>query len=185
MHSLFRLSVVLLLSLLHAVLAQDVDSGPAKGKVVPALRVFDATGESKGKTLDYAAERKERPTVYAFVQADRWDRPMARFFRELDKVVQKEGEDCAVVAVWLADDTEKTKEYLPRAQQSLQFQATALTCYPGEKAGPEAWGINPDAHLTIVVASKGKVAASLGYRSVNETDVPKVQEFLHKARTEK
>jgi hypothetical protein len=94
---------------------------------VPALRIFDATGEHRSKSLDYAAERKEKPTVYAFVRADRWDRPVARFLRELEKAVQKEGENRAVVAVWLTDDVEKAKEYLPKAEQSLQLQATALT----------------------------------------------------------
>jgi hypothetical protein len=120
-------SVVLLLTLPHAILAQDVESGPAKGMAAPAVRIFDATGEHTGKSLDYAAERKEKLKVYAFVRADRCDRPVARFLRELDKVVQNEGENHAVVAVWLTDDVEKAKEYLPKAEQSLQLQATALT----------------------------------------------------------
>jgi hypothetical protein len=182
MCSVCGLQVVLVLSLTRPVLAQDLESGPALGKTLPALRVFDATGENQGKTIDAAAVRKGRPTVYALVQAERWSRPMARFLRELDKAVQREGEDCAVVAVWLTDDIEKTKEYLPKAQQSLQLQATTFACYVGEKQGPGEWNINADAHLTIVVASKGKVAASLGYRSVNETDAPKVHEALQKAR---
>jgi hypothetical protein len=169
--------VVLLLGLACPVRGQDVQSGPARGKTVPALRVFDATGENQGKTVDVAGERKERPTVYAFVRADQWSRPMARFLRELDQAISKQGDEGAVVAVWLTDDAEKAKEYLPRAQQSLQLQATTFTCYPGDKAGPAEWGINPDAHLTVVVARRQKVAGSLGYRSVNETDVPKVLEL--------
>src|SRR5438874_10222916 len=83
--------------------AQDVVSGPEKGKAVPALKVFDVTGPNKGKELDYKAERKDRPTVYVFVRADKWDRPMARFLRGLDEAVRKE-KDVHVVAVWLTDD---------------------------------------------------------------------------------
>src|SRR2546421_8904959 len=101
------LSPLLVVLLAPAAWAQDVVSGPEKGKKVPALKVFDATGPHEGKEVDYAAERKGKATVYLFVQADRWDRPMARFLKGLDEAVQKEGEDASVVAVWLADDPGK------------------------------------------------------------------------------
>jgi hypothetical protein len=165
--------------------AQDVTSGPEKGGVVPALTVFDATGPQKDKEVDYAAERGDKPTVYVFIQADQWDRPMARFLKGLDGITEKEGKDAFVVAVWLTDDATKSKEYLPVAQQSLQFQAVALTCYPGEKAGPKGWNINGDARATVVVANRRKVAAAFGYRSINETDVPAVRDALKGARPEK
>jgi hypothetical protein len=162
--------------------AADLESGPEKGQAVPALKVQDVTGPNAGREIDVPAERKDKPTVYLFVVADKWDRPMARFLKGLDEAARKEGEDAAVVAVWLADDPGKAKEYLPVAQQSLQFQATALTCFTGGKAGPEGWGVNADAHLTAVVAGKGKVTAAFGHRSVNETDVPAVRDALKKAR---
>jgi hypothetical protein len=164
-----------------AATGQDVDSGPEIGKKIPALKVFDATGPKQDKEVDYAAERKDKPTVYIFVRADKWDRPMARFLRKLDEILLKENEEAYIVAVWLSDDVEKTKGYLPRAQQSLNFQNTALTCFTGEKAGPKDWGINPDAHVTVVVACKSRAAKKLGYRSINETDAPAVQEALKNA----
>jgi hypothetical protein len=176
---------VLVLLLASPAWAQEVTSGPEKGTKVPALKVFDATGPHEGKEVDYAPERKGKPTVYVFVQADQWDRPMARFLRELAQAVQKEGDDAYVVAVWLTDDPDKTKEYLPVAQRSLQFQATALTCFVGGKAGPGGWGLNADAHATAVVADRGKVQATFGYRSVNETDAPAVRDALRKARERK
>jgi hypothetical protein len=162
----------------------DVPSGPEKGKGVPPLKVFDATGPHKDKEVDYAKERGTKPTVYVFIPADKWSRPVARFLKKLDEAVAKVDEDAAVVAVWLTDDIEKTKKYLPRAQQSLQFQATALTCLPGGE-GPKGWGINADAHATVVIAAKGRVAAVFGYRSVNETAVPTVRDALAKSRTGK
>ena len=162
--------------------AQDIVSGPEKGKPVPALKVFAATGPHEGKEVDYKMQRKARRTVYVFIRADKWDRPMARFLRGLDMAASKDGEETAVVAVWLTDNVEKTKKYLPRAQQSLQLQATALTCFPGPQEGPQGWGINADAHLTAAVVHKGTVAATFAYRSVNETDVPAVQKALKAAR---
>jgi hypothetical protein len=100
----------------------------------------------------------------------------------LDTELAKSSDEVYVVAVWLTDDVEKTKAYLPKAQQSLNFQRTALTCYPGEKAaGPKDWNIHPDAHVTTVIAHDGKAVQNFGYRSLNETDVPAVKEALEKA----
>jgi hypothetical protein len=161
--------------------AQDVITGPEKGNTVPALKVLDATGSHKRKEVDYAAERGDKPTVYLLVNAERFDRPMNRFMKTLDGVVAKDFEGTYIVAVWLTSDSEKTKAILPRVQQSVQYEATALTLFPGAKEGPNGWGVNADAHLTAVVANKGKVTATFGYRSINESDVPKVKDALKKA----
>ena len=106
---------------------------------------------------------------------------MARFVRKLDDSLQKKDEDGLVVAVWLTDNPDQTKAYLPLAQQSLRFQKTALTCFTGEKAGPKDWNINGDAHVTTVVTTNGKVASTFGHRSINETDAPAVLDAYKKA----
>jgi hypothetical protein len=164
---------------------QDVPSGPPKGKPVPALTVFDTTGPQAGEEVDYAAERKGRPTVYALVQGDKWDRPMARFLKKLDDAVKQEGGDALVVAVWVTREVTKTKSNLPVVQLTLGFEKTVLTCFTGGPEGPGGWGVNAEAHLTAVVAHRGRVAAVFGYRSVNETNVPEVRDALKRARTGK
>ncbi len=161
--------------------AQDITSGPDKGAKVPALKVYDATGEHKDKEVDYAADRKDKPTVYLFISAGKFDRPMNRFMKALDGAVKKDFEGAYVVAVWVGGDADKTKEFLPRVQQSVQYAGTALTLYDGAKEGPKGWNVNADARLTAVVANKGKVTATFGYQSVNETDAPKVSEALRQA----
>jgi hypothetical protein len=142
------------------VLAQAPVSGPTT-QTTPALKVFDATGPNTASEVDYTADRKGKPTVYLFVAADKWDRPVARFIKTLDTEVAKEIDDGYLVAVWLTTDAEKTKEYLPRAQQSMNLQRTALTCYLGDKGGPQEWSLDPDAHLTAVVSHEGKVIKSV------------------------
>ena len=82
----------------------------------------------------------------------------------------------AIVAVWLGDKAfDKHKDYLPRINMSLKFEKTSLSAFDGEKGGPNNWGINPDAHLTVVVANKGKVVKSFPFTTVNETDVRPAQ----------
>jgi hypothetical protein len=182
MRSLFPFGV-LALFLVGPARAQDVTSGPDKGSKVPALKVFDATGLYKNKEADYTAARKGRLTVYLFIDAVRFDRPMNRFMRTLDGAIKKDFEAAYVVAVWLTRDPAKTKELLPRVQQSVQYEATALTFFSGAPEGPKGWNINADAHLTAVVANKGVVMATFGYQSLNETNVPQVREALGKANS--
>src|SRR5262245_11963446 len=185
LHRCVRLcSLVLALMLAGPARAQDVTSGPDKGAKVPALKVYDATGEHKEKTVDYAADRKEKPTVYLLLQADKFDRPMARFMKALDGKAAKDFKDVYLVAVWLTSDEEKTKEYLPKAAMSVSFETTALTSFKGT-AGPKGWGVNEDAHLTVVVANNGKWAGTFAYKSVNETDVKGVLAALKKATAKK
>jgi hypothetical protein len=171
-----RLFTVSLLGMLVTGLARaDVASGPKQGEKVAALKVYAVTGEPKEEQVDYAELRKGKPTVYVFVSAKDFGRPMFRFLKKLDEDL---GDDGLVVAVWLTDDPDKSKGYLPKV--SHYFKRAALTVFDGT-AGPKDWGINPDAHLTAVVANKGKVVKSFGYLSLNETDVPEVVKTLKKA----
>jgi hypothetical protein len=180
---MYRLSVAMLVAILTTAQrspAQDVTSGPTKGEKAPPLKVYAATGPHEGKEVDYVKDRKDKPTVYVLIRSDKFSRPIARFMKKLDGTVTKDHKDASVVAVWLTDDAEKTKEYLPRAQQSLSFENTALTSFSG-KAGPKGWGINEDADVTVVIVSKRKVAATFGYRSINETNAKGVRAALVKA----
>ncbi|TXT37959.1 MAG: hypothetical protein FD138_509 [Planctomycetota bacterium] len=156
----------------------DVASGPGEGNVVEKFKVTVVAGESSGKELDFVTERKEKPTVFVFVSADKFSRPMARFIKVLDDKLKAERTDVDIVAVWLTDDVTKSKDYLPKAFESLKTSRTAWSVFAGEKTGPNNWGINPDADITVVVSDGAKAKFSKGYRSINETEVPKVFETL-------
>jgi hypothetical protein len=156
----------------------QVESGPVPGAKLAALKVTAATGEFADNEVDYFDKRKDKPTVYVFVQAASWDRPMARYLKTLDAAVKKAGGDAQIVAVWLTADAEKSKEYLPKAQMSLNMEITALTVYAGATSGPDNWGVNERATLTTVVSGGETCAARFAYVSLNETDVPAVEKAL-------
>ena len=166
-------AVLALAAVLGPAAAQDVDSGPKAGEKVTALKAFGLVGAVEGKEADFAADRKDEPTVYLFVQSEHFGRPMAQFIKGLDSKVKEANDKAAVVAVWVGDKAafEKNKDYLPRVQTSIKLENTAVAAHDGEKSGPNGWGINPDAHLTVVVADKGKVAKTFAFVSVNGTDV--------------
>ena len=177
-----NLLVIMAICLLPGSLLAQVDSGPSAGSKVERIKLFAATGDSAGKELDFAAERKEKPTIFVFVQAEKWDRPMVRFLRDMDQTLVKDRNEVQIIAVWLTDDVEKSKEFVPKAQNSLKLGQTTFTVYPGDKSGPTGWAINADAHVTAVVVQDQKVTASFGFRSVNETDAPPVLKKLKPAK---
>lgn len=159
----------------------DIDSGPNVGTTVSALKVFAATGDQSGKDLDVAAERGTKPTVYVFIPYDRFDRPLARMLKAIEKSVIDAGNEASTVTIFLAEDQAAAKERLPKVQMSLQFTANPLVIYPSAKESPEGWSVNTDAQATVLIVKDAKVAARFGYRSANETVVPEITEALKKA----
>jgi hypothetical protein len=167
--------------LLLVALALDLESGPRPGEVVPALKATAVIGGEEGKESDFAKDRGAEPTVYLFVASDKFSRPMFRFMKTLDeKLAESGGDKAKAVGVWVGDDVEKDKAFLERARGSLKFEQATLTVFTGGKAGPDGWALNPDAHLTVVVAGKGTVSKSFAFDTVNETDARKVLAELKK-----
>lgn len=155
-------------------LVADVESGLKVGEKIPELKVFGVVGDIRDKSADFARERGEKPTVYLFINAPKFDRPIARYLRELDQKLGDVAENAAIVAVWVGGDLDDNKKRLPLINQSLKFDRTALACFEGAAPGPNGWGLNDEAHLTTVLAHKGKVIKSFAYRSTNEKDVPAI-----------
>ena len=178
MRRTFPLVFAILFALNSRAVQADVASGPGEGNAVEKFKVTVVAGESSGKELDFVTERKDKPTVFVFVSADKFSRPMARFIKVLDDKLKAERTDVDIVAVWLTDDVNKSKDYLPKAFMSLKTERTAWSVFAGAKTGPENWGINPDADITVVVSDGAKAKFSKGYLSINETEVPKVFETL-------
>jgi hypothetical protein len=177
-----RLLCISLVLTLAVVVRADVTSGPKAGDKVEDFQAFGVVGSIEGKTGSYVQDRKGEPTVFVFVQQQHWDRPMARMLKKLDTATKEASDKAAVVAVWLTDKADAAKDYLPKAQMSLSFVNTSLGVFEGEKTGPNNWGINTDAHCTVVVTKGGKVVESIALESVNETDAKKVVEALKKAK---
>ena len=180
MKNVFAFATAVLLSACPTVADAQVESGPLAGEVPKPFKASVAVGDKAETTVDCAAERAAKPTVYLFVPGERWTRPVARFLHTIDKALETgEGaEGATAVAVWLTEDPAKFKENLPRVQQSLKFKKTTLAVYEPSKFGPEGWSINDAADVTAVIVSGGKVIKSLAIESAGETDAARVTEFL-------
>jgi hypothetical protein len=156
-------------------------AGPTVGQAVPVLKVQAMKSDGRYEDADAATAAADKPVVYLLVQHSKWDRPIARFLKVLDEKLRDTSATAVGYAVFLSSDAEQVKEYLPRANQSLQFQNTTLSSYTDDGNGPADWNVNGDDSLTVAVAHKGKITATFSYVSTNETDVPAVLEALKKA----
>ena len=176
---MLRLALPLAVVLLSTTLARAaIESGPAVDSALPEMKADAVTGDDAGKKITFTTTRKAKPTVYVFIRADKFDRPIARYLKALDKALVELGKDTHVVAVWITDDAEKTREYLPKVQQSIKLEATTLAVYAEDKLGPNAWALNDRAHVTTIVTDGTKVKARFAEQSLNETNVPEVTAAL-------
>jgi hypothetical protein len=181
---LFRSLVAFLAALtLSCGFGSGIFAGQACAQELKPFKVHAATGDHAGKEVDFLQERKDATTVYVFINAAEWTRPAARYVKKLDEAVAAgipEAADARLVIVWLSDDVAKGKEYLPKAQMSLQLNRSDWTVFEGEKSGPGDWNIDIASAMTTVLVKKGKETGRFPYRFVNETDVPAVVEALKK-----
>lgn len=155
-----------------------VESGPEAGTAIPKLPLLVLQDDNTFSERDVAADRKDKLSVYAFIQATEWSRPMARFVRGVDEALTEVGGDAHMTAIWLTDDQEESKRYVPRGRDALKLKATTFAVYAGDKQGPNDWNVNRRAFITIVVACDAKTVKSFAFVSVNETDVPAVSKVL-------
>lgn len=176
-----RIGLLLTMTLAASELLAEISSGPNQGTSIAPLMVFAATGDHAGKNIDISADIGPNPTIYLFVPHDRFDRPLARLIKNLEKRTIEAGKGSRLVTIFLTNDEAKTKEHLLRVQMSLQFTANPLMVYPDATKGPAEWLLNTDAQLTAIIANDGKVTASFGYRSVDETVGLEILTALEKA----
>jgi hypothetical protein len=156
--------------------AADVESGPKADTKVAELKVTFVTGANEGKEIDLPGERKDDPTVYFFVNAAKFDRPVYRMMKAVDEKLGDANAKAAGFAVWVGVETDKQKERLPLIAQSAKFAKCEIAWIT--TGTPEGWGLNDDAHLTVVIVKDKKVTKTFAWKSVNETDAKAVLEAV-------
>lgn len=158
------------------VLFGDPASGPAVGDKLGDVKVKGAFEPIEGKELNLLDNAKKGPTVLIFVH--KITRPTFRLLKEIDKTSAKH-ETLKTTFIWLTDDLDKTQGWLNNAKNSLNFQSPVAISLDGT-AGPNGYGLNDMAGVTIVLANDGVVTATFAYADPNETVAPKVVGAIEK-----
>jgi len=157
------LTLALALGLCATAFAEDIKSGPAK-KAGGAFDVKAITGEKAGKTLCYFCQysAQKRPAV-VMIFTQKADDNLVSLVKAVDEV-QKNNKDLGTVVVGVsgvkAADFEKI--------QTTHKLTTPLTIAVDEN-GPEAYELNKDAAVTVLVYKQGgAITKSFGFKSTKD-----------------
>lgn len=179
----FAVAIAMLFS--GVVLAEDIKSGLKKDAMVGPFYVTKVCGAEKdgvavGRNLCYRCKNGGRPQVMVFTRST--DETVTKLVKKLDECVKKNEESQLRAFVNVLGDSkdsasdESTK--LAKASKAEQIPFVVPNEYEN---GPEDYGINPKAELTIIFANGGKVVANHAVASVKDLDVAKVIGTVEKA----
>ncbi len=177
------LSLIVAMALVGTVSAKDssqksLKSGPKVGSRLGAFNVTKCAGASEdgvdeGKNLCYRCRNGARPQVMVFTRSTGPE--VASLVQKLDSAVGKNEESQLRVFVNLIGDN---KEDLNDAAKEMAAKTKASRIpfvVPNEfENGPDNYGINAKAEVTIVMANKSKVAKSYAVAKASELDVDAV-----------
>lgn len=144
--------------------AEDIKSGLATGERIGAFNVVKVAGApddnvAVGQELCYRCKYGARPQVMVFTR--KGSEQVAQLSKELNAAVAKNSDkqlSAFVNVLGEKADAEKT------AKQLGADSAKVPVVVPVENQdGPANYGINPDAEVTVIIASKGQVISSTGY----------------------
>jgi hypothetical protein len=144
--------------------AEGIKSGLAAGEGIGAFNVTKVAGAADdgvevGKELCYRCKYGARPQVMVFTR--KGGAEVVSLSKELNSAVAKNSEKQLTAFVNVLGDkaaAEKT------AKELGADSAKVPVVVPVENEnGPANYGLNPDAEVTVIIASKGKVISSTGY----------------------
>lgn len=155
---------------------EEVASGLATGGRVAPLKVRDCTGPAAGKTLCYTCRYGSRPVVGVFTReiSDELTELVAAFNEQVGRERQRR---MAVYVVLIGNDTAAAENRLKKISREHQLRHIPLTILRDSPQTLEtAYGVSPDAMLTVLMWRDGRVEASRGFTSthLDEMEIHKV-----------
>jgi hypothetical protein len=163
-----------------AVGAEELKSGLQPGQPIGAFDVLKCSGATDdgvkvGTQLCYRCKYGARPMVMIFSRSTA--EPVVQLARQLDQAVEKNsGKQLKAFVNLLGSDREQM-EVAAKSLGEKNKLANVPVVVPVEfENGPDDYGINPKAEVTVLVAKGGKVTASHAFNKgeLNEKAIEKV-----------
>ncbi|HEX3654499.1 MAG TPA: hypothetical protein VHY91_20295 [Pirellulales bacterium] len=163
----------------------EVKSGPQEGDKIGPFDVVKCAGAtddgvSVGDKLCYRCKYGAKPMVMVFT---RKSDEIAGLVKKLDKAVEKNSDKQLRAFVNIIGEDRKDAESCAKSLAKDNSVENVPIVVPEESTnGPDDYGINPDAVVTVIVAREGKVVASHGYTSIPDSDdIKQIMHDVHKA----
>lgn len=173
------LTALAVLALTVQVQAEEVKSGLQPGKGIGAFNVTKCAGAEEdgvdvGQNLCYRCKNGARPQVMIFTRNPK-DKNVLKLVAELDKAIADNSDKQlrAFVNV-LGEDKAELSSVAKEAAQASKAKNVPFVVPNEYENGPDNYGLNSKADVTIIVANKSKVTASHAVTSAKDLKVDKV-----------
>jgi len=154
-------------------------SGPKVGETPPGFDVDVATGDLAGMRVNLLNRWKDKPVLIIF-----WSqvtRPGFGLLRQLDKYARlRQPEGLEVLIVRVSETPEEDKKHARLLYDNYEVKAPAGVT-TGGKQGPDNYGLNTDAGMTVLLLDKQhKVLLNQARRAPDRQDFAEVREAIDK-----
>lgn len=158
--------------------AEELKSGLQPGKFIGAFYVTKCAGAKNdgvavGKTLCYRCKYGGRPQVMVFTRSS--DEKVAKLVAGLDAAIKKHSDkELSAFVSLLGSDKDALSSEAKKFAKTSKAQKVPVVVPNEFSNGPENYGINPKAAVTVILAGAGKVRANHAFASTKELNIDAV-----------
>ncbi|MCA9134154.1 MAG: hypothetical protein KDA45_13395 [Planctomycetales bacterium] len=167
-----------------AATAEELKSGLEKGKGIGPFYVTKTAGAeddgvAEGQNLCYRCKNGARPQVMVFTRST--DQKVVSLVQKLDEQLQKNEEAQLRAFVNMLGTSKDAAESDVKKLAVASKAKNVPFVVPNEfENGPEDYGINPKAEITIIIANEAKVVSNHAAASAKDLDLNAVLGDLKK-----
>lgn len=184
MKSVLGLAVAAAMIVSGVVVAKEVESGLKEGAGIGPFYVTKCSGAEKdgvatGQNLCYRCKNGSRPQVMVFTRSS--DESVVKLVKELDAKLQKH-EDVQLRAFvnMLGDSKDSAMDEVKKLASAAGAKMVPFVVPNEYENGPEDYGLNTDAEVTIIMANNSKVVANYAVAKAGEMNLDAVMTELKK-----
>ena len=175
---------VAVLSLASWSMAEDVKSGLKVGEDIGPFDVTklagaEADGVKIGQQLCYRCRNSARPQVMIFTRSS--DEKVVAFVKKLDAELAKNSDKQLRAFVnYLGESKDAAADSAKKLAATTKATNVPFVVPNEFENGPEDYGINTKAEVTVLVAKEGKVTANHAFSKAKDLDVDKILKDVEK-----
>lgn len=183
-HLTVALTMFALVAGTSLVSAEETKSGLQKGEMIGAFYVTKLAGAKEdgvdvGKNLCYRCKNGGRPQVVIFTRSSH--KAVIDLVKQLDAaIVKNEDKQLRAFVNYLGDEKASAKSDAEKLAKVSETSNVPFVLPNEFENGPEDYGINPKAEVTIIMAKGGKVEANYAAGSAKDLKVDAVIADLNK-----
>ncbi|MGN6136665.1 MAG: hypothetical protein ACTHOU_19455 [Aureliella sp.] len=176
--------VVALVGLTSFANAADIKSGLKVGEEVGPFDVTKLAGAESdgvkiGQQLCYRCRNSARPQVMVFTRSS--DEKVVAFVKKLDAELAKNSDKQLRAFVnYLGENKDSAAEAAKKLCATTKVSNVPFVVPNEFENGPEDYGLNSKAEVTVLVAKDGKVTANHAFASAKDLDVDSIIKDVEK-----